>query len=108
MAVSPDGTRLAYTVDFTGFRQYTLHIRDLAGNRLLRDTHERVTSIAWALDSRTLFLVEEDENTKRSHQLHRRTMEGGSELIYEEPDELYNIGVGNTRSEAWIVLGMSS
>src|SRR5665213_2467443 len=26
--VSPDGKRLAYTVDLTGFRQYTLHVKE--------------------------------------------------------------------------------
>jgi oligopeptidase B len=108
MDVSPDGTKLAYTVDFSGFRQYTMHVKDLAENRLLRDSHERVTSLAWAADNRTLFLVEEDETTKRSHQLHRRTMEGGAELIYEEKDPLFNIGVGETRSGAYLVLGISS
>src|ERR1043165_3305135 len=48
MDVSPDGTKLAYTVDFTGFRPYTLHIKDLATGELLRDTAARVTSTAWA------------------------------------------------------------
>ena len=52
MDVSPDGKLLAYTVDFTGFRQYTLHVKDLESGRLLRDTAPRVTSIAWAADSR--------------------------------------------------------
>jgi oligopeptidase B len=58
--VSPDTTKLAYTVDFTGFRQYTLHVKDLASGELLPDTAPRVTSLAWAADSRTLFHVEED------------------------------------------------
>src|SRR5688572_18366228 len=37
MDVSPDGTLLAYTVDFVGFRQYRLHVRDLARDRMLPD-----------------------------------------------------------------------
>jgi oligopeptidase B len=39
------------------------------GGRRLRV--ERVTSVAWAMDSRTLFYVTEDEVTKRSNQLWR-------------------------------------
>ena len=58
MDLSPDGSKLAYTVDFTGFRQYTLHVKDLASGELLRDTAPRVTSLAWAADNRTLFYVE--------------------------------------------------
>nr|MDQ3028394.1 oligopeptidase B [Pseudomonadota bacterium] len=108
MDVSPDGTKLAYTVDFTGFRQYTLQVKDLASGRLLRDTVERVTSLAWAADNSTLFHVEEDETTKRSYRLHRRVLEGASEVIYEERDEQFDIGVAETRSESFVVLSSVS
>jgi oligopeptidase B len=69
--VSPDGARLAYTIDFTGYRQYTLQLKDLASGELLRESAARVTSIAWAADNATLFYVEEHETTKRSYRLHR-------------------------------------
>jgi oligopeptidase B len=109
MDVSPDGSKLAYTVDFTGFRQYTLHVKDLAGNSLLPDSAPRVTSLAWAADNKTIFYVEEDETTKRSFRLHRHALEGGpAVLVYEEKDELYDIGVGDTRSEAYVVLAIQS
>src|SRR5688572_3010931 len=106
--VSPDTTKLAYTVDFTGFRQYRLHVKDLATGQHTRDAAERVTSIAWAGDSRTLFHVEEHETTKRSYRLHRRTLDGPSALVHEEPDELFDISVGATRSDAFVVLAISS
>jgi oligopeptidase B len=107
--VSPDATKLAYSVDLTGFRQYTLHVKDLATGKLLRDTAERVTSIAWAGDSRTLFYVEEHATTKRSYRLHRHVLEEPADtVVFEEPDELYDIGVGDTRSEKFVVLGIAS
>jgi len=107
--VSPDSSKLAYTVDFSGFRQYTLHVKDLASGELLRDSAARVTSTAWAADNRTLFYVEEDETTKRSFRLHRHVLEGAPDvLVYEEKDELYDISVGETRSEAFVVLGITS
>ena len=109
MDVSWDGSKLAYTVDVTGFRQYTLHVKDLATGMLLPDTAPRVTSLAWAADNRTVFYVEEHETTKRSYRLHRHALEGGpSALVYEEEDELYDIGVGDTRSEKFVVLGIHS
>jgi oligopeptidase B len=106
--VSPDGKKLLYTVDFTGFRQYRLHVKDLESGRLLGDTAERVTSTAWAEDSRTLFFVEEHDTTKRSYRLHRKALGAEPELIYEEKDELFDIGVGETRSKAFIVLASTS
>ena len=109
MDVSPDGTKLAYTVDFSGFRQYTLHVRDLARGAPMRYTAERTTSLAWAADSLTIFRVEEHETTKRAYRLHRHTLgEGPTDVIYEEPDEAFDIGVGETRSEAYVMLGMFS
>jgi oligopeptidase B len=107
--VSPDAGKLAYTVDFTGYRQYTLHVKDLATGELLRDTAVRVTSTAWAADNNTIFYVEEHETTKRSYRLHRHVLGGpADELLYEEADELYDIGVGDTRSEAFVVMAASS
>ncbi|HET9577350.1 MAG TPA: S9 family peptidase [Usitatibacter sp.] len=108
MDVSPDGTKLAYTVDFTGFRQYTLHVKDLASGTLLPDSAPRVTSLAWAADSRTLFTVEEHEATKRSYRLHRQPLGAPRELVYEEKDELFDITVGETRSEKFVTLVASS
>jgi oligopeptidase B len=106
MDVSPDGSKLAYSVDFTGFRQYRLQVKDLATGLLTGDSAERVTSVAWAADSRTLFHVEEHETTKRSYRLHRRLLGGTDELVHEEPDELFDIGVGETRSGAFVVLSI--
>jgi oligopeptidase B len=107
--VSPDATRLAYTVDFVGYRQYTLHVKDLATGELTRDAVVRVTSTAWAADSRTLFYVLEHETTKRSYQLHRRVLgEPVDALVYEEADEQFDIAVGDTRSERFVVLAATS
>ena len=108
MDVSPDGKLLAYTVDFVGFRQYTLQVMEIATGRLLEDSAERVTSLAWAADNATLFLTEEHPETKRSHRLNRHRLGGAPELLYEERDEHFDIGVGETRSESWIVLGITS
>jgi oligopeptidase B len=106
--VSPDGTLLAYTVDFTGFRQYTLYVKEIASGGLRPETAERVTSAAWAADNRTLFYVEEHATTKRSYRLHRLVLGGDDRLLYEEEDEQFDIGVGDTRSEAFVVLGIMS
>ncbi len=52
-AISEDQNLLAYSVDHTGFRQYTLHIKDLRTGETLPDTAERVGSIVWANDNMT-------------------------------------------------------
>ena len=108
-AVSPDATRLAYTVDHTGGRDYTLHVKDLARGTIDAWSIEQVASAAWANDSRTLYYVTMDE-TKRANRLWRHVVgsNGAVELLFEEPDELFDVGVARTLDERWILVGSQS
>jgi oligopeptidase B len=107
-AVSDDGHLLAYSTDITGFREYTLYVKDLRTGQLLPGTIERVASVAWAADNLTIFYVLEDE-AKRPYRLYRcRAGLPGSELLYEETDALFRIGVDRSRSRAFLFLGAGS
>ena len=109
--VSDDGRWLAYSTDLTGFRQYTLHIKDLQTGETLPFAAERVGSITWAADNHTLFYTIEDEEQKRQFQLYRHdnaATEAPDALVFEEPDERFNIGVGRTRDGAYLVLESAS
>jgi len=108
--VSDDNQLLAYSLDITGFRLYTLRIKDLRTGALLPESFDRVTSVAWAADNRTLFYTVEDETTKRSHRLYRHIL-GGAEpdkLLYEEIDERFQVQVERTRSGAFLLLNSAS
>ena len=108
--VSEDNHLLAYSTDTTGFRQYLLQVKDLRTGTTLPERFERVTSVAWASDNRTLFYSVEDETTKRSHRLYRHVVGSGESdpLIYEEPDERFRIEVERTRSGAFLLLTIAS
>ncbi len=83
--------------------------RICAPARRCPDTAERVTSVAWAADNRTLFFTTEDETTKRSDKLWRHALgDAAFEQLYDEKDELYDIGVEKTRDRKIIVLGIES
>ena len=106
--VSPDGAYLAYGADFTGYREYTLHVKDLRSGELLPDRLERVSDVAWAADSRTLLYVQENA-AKRPDRLFRHVLgQAKDALVWEEKDELFNLGVGATRSHEWIVATAAS
>jgi oligopeptidase B len=108
--VSEDNHLLAYSTDTTGFRQYVLQVKDLRTGATLSDRFERVTSVAWASDNRTLFYTVEDETTKRSHRLYRHVL-GATEpdsLLYEEPDERFRMEVERTRSGSFLLLTIAS
>jgi oligopeptidase B len=108
-AYSDDGNLLAYTVDFTGFRQFGLQVKDLRSGVTLPDTTERVTSLEFAADHKTLFLVTEDAVTKRSDKLWRHVLGTAAfDLVFEEKDELYDIELGKTRDHQYLVLGIEA
>ncbi|MEP6715761.1 MAG: oligopeptidase B, partial [Terriglobia bacterium] len=107
--VSDDQNLLAYTADFTGFRQYRLHVKDLRTGELLPDTAERVTSSQWAADNRTIFFTTEDDVTKRSDKLWRHVLgASASQLVYNEKDELYDIEITKSRDKKYLFLNIEA
>jgi len=108
--VSDDNHLLAFALDTTGFRQYTLQINDLHSGTTLPERIERVTSAAWAADNRTLFYTVEDETTKRSYRLYRHTLNSAETdtLLHEEIDERFRIQIERTRSGAFLLLTIAS
>ncbi|HZB87183.1 MAG TPA: S9 family peptidase [Terracidiphilus sp.] len=109
--VSDDGRWLAYSTDTTGFRQYTLHIKDLATGETLADSVQRTGSVVWAADNTTLFYTVEDEEQKRQFQLfrHDRTKPfAAATLIYQDDDERFNLAAGRTRDGKFLVMESAS
>ncbi|HEY0795602.1 MAG TPA: S9 family peptidase [Acidisarcina sp.] len=109
--VSDDGNMLAFSTDNTGFRQYSLCLKDLRTGKVQSQHARRVGSIVWATDNRTLFYTVEDEEQKRQFQLYRHaigTTNAEDVLVYEEADERFNVGAGRTRDGKYIVMESSS
>jgi oligopeptidase B len=109
--ITDDGLWLAYTTDTTGFRQYTLRIKDLATGETLPGEVERVGSVVWAADNLTLFYTVEDEEQKRQYQLWRHargTPHAKDVLVYQDDDERFNLGAGRTRDGKFLVLESAS
>jgi oligopeptidase B len=108
-AVSDDASLLAYSTDNTGFRQYTLFVKDLRNGEEKEKVAEKVASVAWAADNRTLFYTVEEESTKRPYRLYRHRLgSAADDVVFEEKDLAFNIGVGRTRSEKYLILGIGS
>jgi len=104
--VSPDGNMMAYAFDNTGFRQYVLAVKDLQTGKMLVDHAERVGSVVWANDNKTIFYTQEDEVAKRQYRLYRHTAgtTGHDTLVYEEKDERFEVDARDTRSQAYVFL----
>jgi oligopeptidase B len=108
--VSDDGNLLAYSTDVTGFREYTLFIKDLRTGALAPELLRKVSSVAWAADNRTLFYVVDDA-AKRPYRLYRHvlaTETAADPLVYEEKDEKFTLEVSRSRSRAYVFVDSSS
>ncbi len=109
-AISDDGRQLAFSLDTTGFRQYTMHVKDLATGRWGPENVGKVGSLAWSADNSTLFYTVEDD-TKRQYRLYRHKVGGphaGDELLFEEKDERFSLGVRRSLSKAYLFMTTSS
>jgi oligopeptidase B len=106
--VSDDDTRLLFSTDDTGFRQYKLFVKDLKTSAVQGPVAERVTSATWAADNRTFFYVTEQPVTKRSDTLWRLVPGGQPVKVYEEQDEQFSIGVWRTKDRNFVVLSSGS
>ncbi|MFF5210262.1 S9 family peptidase [Streptosporangium sp. NPDC000396] len=110
-SVSPDGTLLAYSVNFTGDERFTLKVKDLTTGEILPDEIPGIFyGGAWSADGTTFFYTTVDE-AWRPHKVHRHTIGTPAEddvLVHEETDERFWIGVGLSRSERYLILSAGS
>ncbi|GAC1299824.1 MAG: oligopeptidase B [Vulcanimicrobiaceae bacterium] len=103
--ISDDGNLLAYSLDTTGYRQYTLHVKDLRTGKDLAEAIPRVDDVEWATDNATLFYTTEDDVSKRHDKFWRHALGAtASTLLYEEKDELYDIGATRSNDRAFVFL----
>jgi oligopeptidase B len=103
--VSDDGNLLAYSTDTTGYRQYTLHVKDLRTGKTSKEGIERTGSVVWATDNKTLFYTTEDAVSKRSDKFYRHVVGSEeNELQYEEKDPLFDLGAARSLDKKMIFL----
>jgi oligopeptidase B len=110
ISVSPDNTKVAFGIDTTGRRQYTIHVKDLITNKTEPFAIENTTgSSAWANDSRTLFCVKKDPVTLRAFQIYRFNLDTGSHtLVFEEGDETFGVTIYKSKSKKYIIIASYS
>jgi oligopeptidase B len=108
--VSDDANLIAYATDVTGFREYTLRVKDLRTGQVLPEAMERSAGLAWAGDNKTLFYTVQD-SAKRSYRLYRHvlgTPVKDDALVYEEKDERFKLDIYRSRDLKMVYLASSS
>ncbi|HEY2579138.1 MAG TPA: S9 family peptidase [Streptosporangiaceae bacterium] len=109
--VSPDGTRLAYSTDFSGGERFTLRIKDLRTGEMLADeipgTHY---SVAWSQDGSAIFYTTVDDawRPNRAWRHVIGTPATQDVAIFDEADEKFWVRLSLTRSERYVVIRSGS
>jgi oligopeptidase B len=111
MALSPDQTRLAYAVDFSGDEIYSLYVKNLETGETTEvdPSLEVYGSVSFGSDSNTLYYVKMDE-AQRPYQIYRRVLNSDAEeeLLFEQPNELFWSSVSKTSDRKYMLISTSS
>ena len=111
LTVSPDGNKLAYSLDIDGGEVYTVYIKDLTTGELypefIVNTYSSVychTGVEWANDSQTLFYITLDDS-ERPYKLFRHTLgtdPAQDTLVFHEEDAAYFLFIDKSRDHRYI------
>jgi oligopeptidase B len=117
--ISPDGTRLAYSVDTNGSERYTIRFCDLSSGTDLADAVEGVMgrwgedavegtlgNIVFSGDGQWLLYGLVDDNWRtRTIKAHRLGTPASDDVtLYDEPEEGFSAGVSLTQNERFIII----
>ena len=110
--VSPDGRRLAWLEDRSGYERCDLFVKDLETGTIIESSLHELSpwSLAWANDNETLFYTRQDD-TNRPDRVYRHrigTDPASDELVLHEPDGRFFVGIERTRSGKWLLMGLGS
>lgn len=108
--VSLDAQLLAYSVDTVGDERYTLRFKDLrTGEKYPDEIADIASGVTWAADNRTVYYLTLDD-AHRPDKVWRYRLGSGepAELVYHEADERFWLGVGLSRSEAYVFIASGS
>ena len=111
-AVSQDNRLLAWAEDAVGRRQYSIRFKNLETGEVYPDQISGVSpNLVWADDNRTLFYVENDPETLLTVRVKKHvlgTPASADVLVYEEKDDSFYMGIGRTRDDRYITIGVDS
>jgi oligopeptidase B len=110
LAVSPDGNKLAFSVDTDGSERYTLQVVDLRSGEVISPLLENTMGTpVWNTNSSALLYVVLNEQWQPLT-VYRHTLgsDQGDALVFEEPDTAYRVSLELTQSETFVLINSSA
>ena len=107
---SPSNKIAVFAEDNNGRRKYISKFLNLDSNQLLEDELKLTSgNMIWSGDSKSIYYLKKDPVTLISNKLYRHflgTPQSSDELIYEELDNEFNLGISKTSSNEFLVLNI--
>src|ERR1700722_18745084 len=107
-SVSTDGTKLAFSTDYSGDERFTLRIKDLVTGEIAADEiPDTYYGPAWSRDASALFYVTVDE-AWRPYRIWRHLIGTPAEqdqIVFTETDERFFAGVTLTPRGRYLTMG---
>ena len=111
LSVSHDHSLLGYSLDLNGSEYYTIHIRRIVDEKIVTERIENTSGgITFSKDSKYIFytLLNSKHQPKKVFRHKIGSSQKEDELIYEEKDERFTVGMGGlTTDEKFYCLGTS-
>ncbi len=109
LTISPNEGLIAYLTDTDGSELYTLTVRSISEpGKILAQVEQCYYGTAWSLDSKFVFFTKTDAQM-RPYQIWRLELgEGKSELVFQEDDEGYFVGIGTSKDDKFILVDAAS
>ena len=109
--VSPDHSKVAFSLDVTGAESYEVFVKDIASKSLLAIKVPIVKSyysLEWSADSKGIFYDIHDE-IKRPYQIHYYDLNTGvNRKIFEEPDDKFFVSLVKSNSGRFLFIQATS
>lgn len=112
LGICSSNKTLAYSVDFISRRLYTIYFENLETGEILEDEIPNTSGgFAWALDGKTIFYTQKDEQTLRSNKIFKHVL--GTDTsedveIFCEKEDAFISSVYRSKSKDYIIIGSYS
>jgi oligopeptidase B len=110
IAVSNDGSKLAWSVDDNGSERFTVRIKVIASGDLLPDEIPgTLSSLVWvAGDTGLVYSLANEQWRTDNARLHWLGQPSSSDVeLYHENDEGFRVGASLSANEQWLIIGTS-
>lgn len=107
-AISPDASKLAYSVDYHGDEIYELYIKDIKTNKAFNTGISGISDYIWQEDNRHAIITMQNDRLQVDSCYRLDTYTRKQIPLYNESDPAFDLGLYHSSNDTYIILLASS